>query len=335
MAGEPRVSVLMVTYNQARYISYAIESVLRQSFSDWELIIYDDGSEDGTEDVVDRFLDDRRITYIKGRHVGIAGLSRNYNRALEEARGKYIAVLEGDDAWPSYKLRLQTKLFYKYKGLVFSWGRVALINRLNRLIGISSSLPNMHMWSKSAFLDYLFSGGRIHSSTYMVARDKLLDAGGFVQIKDAPIIHIPTIVNLCMHVEWSALSIDYILGYWRQHKYQTTRSYLKDIVLNSDFLFNIYRGLPEGVRCSLKADENLLYRQFIRSVSVHLWLMGRRLLIERRMHEARKVFSLCYERGDLRSRLLCLYGYIHSLFGLDLEYLAMFKRSLLDMKRNL
>ena len=91
----PKVSVLIPTYNYARYIGEAIESVLNQTFTDFELIIIDDQSKDNTDEVVAKYLHDPRVSYHKNPvNLGLVG---NFNRALELANGEYIKFLLADD----------------------------------------------------------------------------------------------------------------------------------------------------------------------------------------------------------------------------------------------
>lgn len=101
----PVVSIIIPTYNARPYIASAIESVRRQTFTDWELIILDDGSRDGTADVVEPFLADERITYFWKSH---SGVSAARNDGVRRARGDYIAFLDADDSWEP--LNLERKL---------------------------------------------------------------------------------------------------------------------------------------------------------------------------------------------------------------------------------
>jgi glycosyltransferase involved in cell wall biosynthesis len=92
----PVVSVIMPTWNRADFISDAIASVQAQSFSDWELIVVDDGSADDTRDVVSSFAADNRVHYVSQAH---AGQSVARNRGLREARGELIAYQDSDNIW--------------------------------------------------------------------------------------------------------------------------------------------------------------------------------------------------------------------------------------------
>jgi glycosyltransferase involved in cell wall biosynthesis len=88
------VSAIMPTYNTARYLGEAIESILAQTFQDWELIIVDDGSSDDTQAVLARYRDPRIRTFRRETNGG-RGLARNV--ALGEARGRYVAICDSDD----------------------------------------------------------------------------------------------------------------------------------------------------------------------------------------------------------------------------------------------
>ena len=92
----PRVSVCIPTYNQARYVADTIESILKQSFEDYEIVIADDCSTDGTAEIIDRFArGERRIRVLENdRNLGMVP---NWNRCLREARGEFIKFVFGDD----------------------------------------------------------------------------------------------------------------------------------------------------------------------------------------------------------------------------------------------
>lgn len=98
------VSVVIPTYNRSDVISRAIESVLRQTFTDFEILIVDDCSTDNTKQIVKR-LDDPRICYY--RHDTNQGGSAARNTGIEHAEGKYIAFLDSDDEWFPRKLERQ------------------------------------------------------------------------------------------------------------------------------------------------------------------------------------------------------------------------------------
>ena len=105
------VSIIMPSYNTAKFISETIESVSVQTYPNWELIIVDDCSTDDTDAVVRPYLVDDRIRYIKNEKNSGAAVSRN--RALREAKGKWVAFLDSDDLWLPEKLEKQIEFMEK------------------------------------------------------------------------------------------------------------------------------------------------------------------------------------------------------------------------------
>lgn len=103
---QPRVSVLMPTYNQAAFVQRALDSLCNQSLVDWELIIVDDGSSDDTLDRLQPYLDDSRVCYERLPHNQGRGAALNV--ALHEAQAPYIAYLPSDDVY--YREHLESLL---------------------------------------------------------------------------------------------------------------------------------------------------------------------------------------------------------------------------------
>lgn len=108
------VSVIIPTYNRAHLIADSINSILKQSYQDCEVIVVDDGSTDQTPEVLKKYKD--KILYIRQENMG-AGAARN--RGLVEARGKYIAFLDSDDIWLDFKLELQVAVMEKMPEIGF------------------------------------------------------------------------------------------------------------------------------------------------------------------------------------------------------------------------
>lgn len=122
---EELVSIIMPSYNTGTFISQSIESVINQTYQNWELIIVDDCSTDSTDEIVSRYLTDTRISYYKNPANKGAAYSRN--RALEIAQGRWIAFLDSDDLWESEKLKKQVK-FMLDNGYSFSYTEYAEID---------------------------------------------------------------------------------------------------------------------------------------------------------------------------------------------------------------
>lgn len=165
------VSIIMPSYNTAKYISETIESVLAQTYTNWELIIVDDCSKDSTDEVIKPFLNDSRIVYIKNDKNSGAAVSRN--RALRKAKGKWIAFLDSDDLWFPEKLEKQIR-FMEDGNYHFSYTCYEEINESSEPFGIVVSGPSKI--TKRGMYNYCWPG----------CLTVMYDAGyiGLIQIED-------------------------------------------------------------------------------------------------------------------------------------------------------
>ncbi|MBW4674843.1 MAG: glycosyltransferase [Desmonostoc geniculatum HA4340-LM1] len=118
-AFKPAVSVIIPTYQRGHLVSQAINSVLAQTYEDYEIIVINDGSQDNTPQVLAQFSDRDRITTI---HQTNQGLSAARNTGIYSAQGKYIAFLDDDDLWEPQKLEKQIPILEAnpHLGLIYS-----------------------------------------------------------------------------------------------------------------------------------------------------------------------------------------------------------------------
>jgi glycosyltransferase involved in cell wall biosynthesis len=126
MEFSPMVSILMPTYNYGHHIGEAIESALNQTYADFELIIVDDVSSDNTDEVVTRYLADKRVSYYKNPiNLGLVG---NFNKCLTYGKGKYIKFLLADD-------KFEPTLLEKFVSVMEQYPNVSLVTSYRDIIG--------------------------------------------------------------------------------------------------------------------------------------------------------------------------------------------------------
>ncbi len=164
------VSIIMPSYNTASYIAESIQSVIDQTYKDWELIIVDDFSTDKTDEVVKQFSDER-IKYLKNEKNSGAAVSRN--TALIEAKGKWIAFLDSDDLWMPDKLEKQIA-YMTNNGYHFSYTKYEEMNENGQTTGVTVSGPKKI--TKNGMFNFCWPG----CLTVMYDRDYI----GDIQIAD-------------------------------------------------------------------------------------------------------------------------------------------------------
>lgn len=123
----PAISVCMPMYNASRYLRECIDSILAQTFTDFELLIVDDGSTDDSRDIV-RSYDDQRIRLICNRHDYIESL----NTLLREARGKYIARMDADDVMMPERLSIEWIFMENHRDVDVLGGQMYMFNNGSR-----------------------------------------------------------------------------------------------------------------------------------------------------------------------------------------------------------
>jgi glycosyltransferase involved in cell wall biosynthesis len=126
MKKTPTVSVVMPAYNHVSFVAEAVNSVLGQDFSDLELLVGDDGSKDGTADMV-RSIHDSRITLFD--HGVNRGAAVVHNELVSRATGKYVAVINSDDAWMPGKLSAQVAYLEEHPEVVACFAKAQFIDR--------------------------------------------------------------------------------------------------------------------------------------------------------------------------------------------------------------
>lgn len=116
---EDLVSIVMPSHNSSGYIGQSIESVKKQTYQNWELLIVDDVSDDDTLEIVKGYMaNDQRIKLFPMKERGGASIARNF--AIRKAEGKYIAFLDSDDLWDENKLTKQV-YYMKENGFAFTY----------------------------------------------------------------------------------------------------------------------------------------------------------------------------------------------------------------------
>ena len=168
---EGLVSIIMPSWNTARFIGESIQCVIGQTYQNWELLIVDDCSTDNTDEVVSRFLTDPRIKYFHNEKNSGAALTRN--RAMREAQGEWIAFLDSDDLWLPEKLKKQID-FMKKSGYVLSYHEYEKIDEEDRNLNIYVTGPDVVDKRKMYRYDYIGQLTMMYSAEHF----------GLIQIKD-------------------------------------------------------------------------------------------------------------------------------------------------------
>lgn len=170
------VSVIIPTYNHGQYLGRALQTVLDQTYLNWEVIVIDNHSTDDTDEVIARFSD-RRITYIKIHNNGVIATSRN--KGVLAAKGEWLAFLDSDDWWTKDKLEkcleLKGEADFIYHPLNIVTDKQNIARR-----GVTKS------WQldKPIYKELMINGNGISTSSVVVKKIFFETAGGFDESRD-------------------------------------------------------------------------------------------------------------------------------------------------------
>jgi glycosyltransferase involved in cell wall biosynthesis len=280
----PQVSVVIPTFNSAPLVREAIESVWRQTYKDYEIIVVDDGSTDDTLSVMSAFGSD--IRYFRQSNRG-AGAARN--KGIEMSRGKYIAFLDADDLWTKTKLAEQIPLMEQFPdvGLVYSdWtviseGHEEKASRLSELCPMSGYI-----------FDGLVRSGFILTSGTVVRRSCLDEIGGFDEA-----LSIAQDYDLWLRIcyRWKAQLVNKVLVTKRERGGNLSSDLLKTAIERIELFDKALRNLTDMSRSTRRLVKDQL--------SYNHWDVGYHYFDQLSLKQARQSFtsSFFYRPGNVRA----------------------------------
>lgn len=246
-----KVSVIIPTYNRAKYILETLESVLNQSYKNYEVIIVDDGSTDKTKEALKPYILNNRIIYIYKDNGGPAS-ARNAGLAI--TRAEYIAFLDSDDLWLPDKLEQQVKYLDEHKDIglvftdavVFTEAKTGSIKEIARVVFTGDDLS----------FKALFMGDYIPSLTVMVRNPCIENVGYFDESPDLRIGGEDYEMWLRIAWRYKIGHIAKILAQYRQHTQNLLgvdlennyMSYIRAIRK----LVNLYPSIPQELQINMK-----------------------------------------------------------------------------------
>lgn len=213
------VSIIMPAYNAEKFIAESIESVISQTYTNWELIIINDGSTDNTQYIIDEYTkkDVRILSYYQEN--GKQGKARN--NGLSRSKGDLIAFLDSDDLWLPQKIEISVDEFYKRdQDVLFT--NTYIFNNLEDLKSLKE-LPSTNLMSGMYFgmegLKHFLYLNRIPMLTVLIKKDAILSIGGF---KDRGIAEDYQLWLSLLASGYKIRAIEDILSLYRIHSDSTT-----------------------------------------------------------------------------------------------------------------
>jgi glycosyltransferase involved in cell wall biosynthesis len=329
---QPLISIISPTYNHEKYIAECIESVINQSYSNWEMLIMDDGSTDKTGKIAQEYVSkDSRIKYYFQDNIGVMRLRETYNKAVSFSKGKYIAILECDDTWFPNKLKTQVEAMETNEECVLSWSYA--YNSREDINDILKTQPDPEQSIYSAHFQNipngiicrsLIFGSYVPALTIFIRASTLKNIGGFQGKENLGLVDMPTILHLSWH--GSFCFHNEILGtYRRQSQQATKKSTLLLLEATKEYVYNYFNSLSNSQKNLLGLTVENVRKKFYSTDMAITFAYARACLIRKEFRNASSSFMtvLLYPNSfNLKWRILSIIGIAHSLVGYDFEWMA-------------
>ena len=329
MEKRPLVSIITPTYNHEKYLADCIESVLGQTYREWEMIILNDGSTDRTAEIAASYCDrDERIRVVSQENVGIFRLSETYNKGVEMSGGIYLAILEGDDCWAPNKLELQVAAMQNEPDAVLCWSMARCVNADKSLVYYTSPDPaasDADLYNNvpvGCIMNIFLYRNCIPALTILVKKESLVKTGGFKQVFNLPLVDLPTLYELA--VAGRFIFIPETLGDWRNYATQVTKTY--PVVMTEGF-YRMARTFLENhpAASMITVDVKKLDQHYACRMVIAYARSGRYKLIRKEYAQARKDYVRAifgYGMAEPVWKLRAATGWLFSLFHLNVEGLS-------------
>lgn len=232
----PLVSIITPTFNRSDYLPEAIDSVLGQTYPNFELIIIDDGSTDDTKTLVDSYLTDPRINYI---YQSNQGQSVARNKGIAESKGEFVCFLDSDNAWCPNKLERSVQEFRRFPEADIVYGDIILIDEKSAEIGKGS----MKRYS-GKITPYLLKDNFVSMNTTMTRRKCFDELGSF---NESDRIAEDYELWLRFSTRFEFRYIPEFLGYYRVMDDQISSDKKQRFLGNERLLLNFLEKYPDAV----------------------------------------------------------------------------------------
>lgn len=259
-----KVSVIIATYNHAKYLPRAIDSVLEQTYQDFEIIVIDDGSTDNTKAACERYSDKypNKVKYFYQQNSGPAAAR---NKGIKKASGEYAAFLDADDLWMKEKLQIQIEFLEKNRDISFVYGKAKVLDESGNQIGIKPERYQQHDFSK-LILDW----GHFPMMTVVVRKECFDKVGYFAED-----LYIMEDIHLWIRISkfFKIHGLDQFLGSYFKHGSNVTLN--RELVFKSTAL--VYQKLLDEFKNEVPVAK------MKQKIAANLYQLGR-LYLDRKQY---------------------------------------------------
>lgn len=290
----PLISVVIPSYNHSNYLSRAIKSIIDQTYTNWEIIVIDNHSKDGTDQIMNKF-ENEKIKLLKIHNDGIIAKSRNMG--IREAKGEWIAFLDSDDWWKKNKLKICADNFLNSTDIIYHDLQIVT----NRKSLFQRKLLKTRKLKNPILIDLLINGNAINNSSVIVKK-KILEKINYInENKNMVAAEDYNTWLKISNISSKFLYLSQNLGYYQIHDQSVSKkdTSLANKEATKEFLSNL------DLKQKIKLEARIQY------------ISGRFNYINLNYNNSKKELMFVIKYGSIDLKIRALIMFINIVFGFN------------------
>ena len=260
---KPLVSIIMNCFNGKQYLEEALKSVLDQTYENWELIFWDNKSEDESSDIFKKFKDNRFKYFLSDRHTT---LCKARNLAIEKTKGDFLAFIDTDDMWLPNKLEKQIPLF-KDNSVGLVYGNYWLFNKKNI---IKKKIFSKQKLEKGKITEWLLKNYRVGILTILIRKKFIENSNEVFNLKYDLSSDFDFVIKFSTDYKFDCVQEP--VAIYRQHEKQLSKNSLNQLIEEFRDWFLEVRTNPKINFFNLKFVENRIrYMEIVKLIYEKQW----------------------------------------------------------------
>ena len=260
---KPLVSIIMNCFNGKQYLEEALKSVLDQTYENWELIFWDNKSEDESSDIFKKFKDNRFKYFLSDRHTT---LCKARNLAIEKTKGDFLAFIDTDDMWLPNKLEKQIPLF-KDNSVGLVYGNYWLFNKKNI---IKKKIFSKQKLEKGKITEWLLKNYRVGILTILIRKKFIENSNEVFNLKYDLSSDFDFVIKFSTDYKFDCVQEP--VAIYRQHEKQLSKNSLNQLIEEFRDWFLEVKTNPKINFFNLKFVENRIrYMEIVKLIYEKQW----------------------------------------------------------------
>jgi glycosyltransferase involved in cell wall biosynthesis len=325
----PLVSIIIPNYNSEKYLSQTLDSLYNQTYTNFQVVYVNDGSNDNSEQIIKNYLRTNQDVYLFQKNKGVLRLAETLNYGLSRCDGELVTMFPSDDLWPNYKLADQINYFTD-ESVVMVHGKMLLIDQFGNHLKIAKQPPKnyfaRHNYPINSILPFLLKENFISQPTCLIRKSILVSIGGYLQPENNFAEDYPTHLELAKYGKIIYIDNDKIYAFYRQHENQMTKNHFPKMVESDcELILNFTNTLSGSIKADLNITPDFIANIIKRKKSIIPYMEAKRLISINQYKLSIQQIKFCILKSPLNLKFRLFIFILFKLFNIKISFLNLNK----------